>query len=178
MTFTDLLTNYWQLNIPALIIIVLLLVFNFVTNRKRFTKESLYFYMGILLFFILTFSPVNYLGHYYLFSVHMIQHILILLVIPPLLLTGTNKDFLNNLLKNPKVKKTGKFLFNPMSAWMIGVGSMWVWHVPLLFKSMMQLEVIHVLEVVSLLIAGIIFAWPVFNPTKFKKLEPLQTALF
>ncbi len=178
MTFTDLLFNHWKLNIPALFIIVILIAFNFVSNGRRFTKKSFYFFIGIFLFILLTFSPINYLGRYYLFSVHMIQHIVILLIIPPLLLTGTNKDFFDGLLKNPKINKAGKFLFNPMTTWMIGVGSMWVWHVPLLFKGMMDSEVIHILEVVSLLIAGFIFAWPVFNPTKFKKLEPLQTALY
>jgi putative membrane protein len=178
MTFTDLLFNYWQLNISALIIIVLLIVFNFITNGKRFTKKSIYFFIGIFLFILLTFSPINILGHQYLFSVHMIQHIVILLIIPPLLLIGTNKEFFDDLLKNPKINKAGKFLFNPMTTWMIGVGSMWVWHVPLLFKGMMDSELIHILEVISLLIAGFIFAWPVFNPTKFKKLEPLQTALY
>lgn len=178
MTFTDLLTNYWQLNIPALIIIALLIIFNFVTNGRQFTKKSIYFFIGIFLFILLTFSPINYLGHYYLFSAHMLQHIVILLIIPPLFLIGTNKEFIDVLLKNPKVNKTAKILFNPMTTWMIGVGSMWVWHVPLLFKGIMDSEVIHILEVVSLLIAGFIFAWPVFNPTKFKKLEPLQIALY
>ena len=178
MTFTNLLTNYWQLNIPALIIIAILIIFNFVSNEKLFKKESIYFFIGIFLFFLLTFSPLNYLGHYYLFSAHMLQHIVILLIIPPLLLIGTNKDFLDDSLKISKVNKAGKFLFNPMTTWMIGVGSMWIWHVPLLFKGMMESEIIHILEVISLLIAGFIFAWPVFTPTKFKKLEPLQTALY
>ena len=113
MTFTDLMTNYWQLNIPALIIIALLIIFNFVTNGRRFTKKSIYFFIGIFLFILLTFSPINYLGHYYLFSAHMLQHIVILLIIPPLLLIGTNKEFFDVLLKNPKVNKTAKFLFNP-----------------------------------------------------------------
>ena len=178
MTFTDLLFNYWKLNIPALFIIAILITFNFVSNGRRFTKKSFYFFIGIFLFILLTFSPINYLGHHYLFSVHMIQHIVILLIIPPLFLIGTEKLFFEDLLKNPKIKKTGKFLFNPMTTWMIGVGSMWIWHVPLLFKSMMHSEAVHILEVVSLLIAGFIFAWPVFTPSKFKKLEPLQTSLY
>ncbi len=42
----------------------------------------------------------------------------------------------------------------------------------------MHSEVIHIAEIISLLVAGYIFAWPVFSPVQFKKLEPLQASLY
>ncbi len=178
MTIKELLINYWHLNIPALIIIALLITFHFVTNGKRLTKKSLNFFIGIVLFFLLTFSPLDYFGHYYLFSAHMIQHIVLLLIIPPLLLTGTNKEFLQKLFDKPSLNKFGNILFYPIIAWLFGVASMWIWHDPFLFRGMMQFHIVHVIEMVSLLLCGLIFAWPVFAPIAFKKIEPLYSALF
>jgi cytochrome c oxidase assembly factor CtaG len=178
MTFEELLMNYWHLNIPALIIIIVLITFHFISNGRRFTTKSINFFIGIFLFAILMFSPLDFFGHYYLFSAHMIQHIVLLLIIPPLLLTGTNKDFLQKLFDRPRLQKFGNFLFYPITAWMVGVGSMWIWHAPLLFMGMMKYPIVHIIEIISLLTFGLIFAWPVFSPIGMRKLVPLEGALF
>lgn len=178
MTLEYILLKYWSFNIPAAIIIAGLVTFHFVTNRYRLTKKSINFFIGIFLFFLLTFSPIEFIGHYYLFSVHMIQHILLLLVIPPLLMTGTNKEFFQRLIDKPGFRKFGNFFFHPIAAWLVGVSSMWVWHAPLLFMAMMHSQAVHIIEMLSLLTAGLIFAWPVFTPVRFKKLNPLSGSLF
>ncbi len=178
MTIWNLIYDYWHFNTPAAAIIVMLTVFHFITNRYRLTKRSINFFTGIFLLFILTFSPLDFFGHYYLFSVHMIQHIILLLVIPPLLLTGTDKEYLLELFSKPGLEKLGRFLFYPITAWMAGVGAMWIWHAPLLFIAMMHSHFVHIIEMISLLISGLIFAWPVFSPLQFKKLEPLYSSLY
>ena len=70
----------------------------------------------------------------------MIEHIIILLVIPPLLLTGTDKEFLNKVFSKPKSEKFGNIIFNPIVAWFLGVGSMWFWHIPYFFRLMKSLS--------------------------------------
>jgi putative membrane protein len=47
------------------------------------------FYAGVLLMWVAADYPVHDLAERYLFSVHMVQHILLTLVVPPLLLAGT-----------------------------------------------------------------------------------------
>ena len=178
MTLEILLTDFWHFNVPAAIITAGLIVFHLITNRYRLTKKSINFFSGILLFILLTFSPLDFIGHYYLFSAHMIQHILLLLVIPPLLLTGTDKEFIQRLVNRPGFQKFGRFFFYPITAWMFGVGSMWIWHAPLLFMAMMHSQVVHIVEMISLLSSGTIFAWPVFAPVQFKKLNPLSGSLY
>ena len=178
MSIGEIITNYWHWNITATFIIAGLILFHIITNGNRFTKKSINFFTGTALFFLLTFSPLNFLGHYYLFSAHMIQHIILLLIVPPLLITGTDKEYLIKLFSKPKYKRTGSFLFHPVIAWILGVLSMWVWHAPIFFKAMMQSTSIHIVEIVSLLIFGIIFAWPVFTPINLRKLNPLSASLY
>ncbi len=65
-----------------------------------------------------------------------------------------------------------------MVAWILGVGSMWIWHIPSLYVAMKESTFLMTLNIVSMLVFGIIFIWPVFAPVRFMKLEALQIALF
>ena len=51
-------------------------------------KNSLYFLSGIFVLFLALVWPVHYVSEYYLFSAHMLQHIMISYIAPPLLLSG------------------------------------------------------------------------------------------
>ena len=93
MTGWQLITSYWRLNIPILVAIVLLIFVHLKGNDYRLSRKSLIFFSGIVLLFLVTFSSLNFLGQSYLFSAHMIQHIVLLLIVPPLLLAGTDSSF-------------------------------------------------------------------------------------
>ncbi len=178
MNIKEILIDYWHWNIPAMLIIALLIIFHIISNGYRLKWKSINFFIGIVLFFFITFSPLDFLGHYYLFSAHMVQHIILLLIIPPLLITGTDKKFLLKLFSRQKTRKFGSVLFYPVVAWLFGVLSMWIWHAPLLFRAMMHSTTVHVVEIISLLIFGIIFAWPIFTPLSLRKLNPLSGSLY
>ena len=113
-----------------------------------------------------------------LFSAHMTQHILALLVIPPLLLAGTYRRYLIRLSRKNWFKKTGNVIFHPVLAWTVGVGSMWVSHIPGLMMSMKGSGTVMDLQTVSLLLLGLIFIWPVFTPLRLRKLDPLQSSIY
>jgi cytochrome c oxidase assembly factor CtaG len=174
MTGAEIWMNEWHWNTVAFIIALVLSVFHFITNGNRLTRKSYLFFAGILLFLIVTFSPLAFLGHHYLFSAHMVQHILLLLIIPPLLLAGTSPTYLNRLVTRKWFSRTGNVLFRPLIAWIAGIGSMWLWHWPFLFNIMLHSPVVHVLEMISLLVFGTIFIWPVFTPVQWRKLQALQ----
>ena len=107
----------------------------------------------------------------------MIAHIVLLLVVPPLLLTGTNAEILEKL-HGTRFRKTGEVLFSAPVAWVIGMGAMYFWHIPVVFNAMLKNPAIHVLHMISLLVMGIIFIWPVYSPIPWKRITPLQSALY
>jgi putative membrane protein len=172
------LTEYWHFNLVAAVTIVVLLIFHYQTNDRRFSARSLVFLAGILLIIIATFSPLDYLSKNALFSAHMTQHILALLVIPPVLLAGTSRRYLNHLGQREWFRKSSNVIFHPVFAWMAGVGSMWVSHIPGLMMKMKDSEAVMDLQTVILLILGTIFIWPVFTPVRIKKLDPLQSSIY
>lgn len=136
----------------------------------RFRKQSLYFFAGILLIFLCEASPLHFLGENYLFSAHMLVHVLILLVAAPLLVAGIPAE---NRLKRRFLNLSATLFKYPYLAWLIGVGIMWFWHIPYVFNQMFSMQpmgeahsmsgfmYVHLL---SLLIAGVIFCWPIINP--------------
>jgi len=178
MKTLDIFTSFWHFNLPAVAIAVLFMLGHWISNGYRFTKGSRNFFTGIFLMLVVTVSPLDFLGHHYLFSAHMAEHIVLLLIVPPLLLSGTSPEYIHRLMNKRWFRKTGRFLFYPVTAWILGVGSMYVWHVPSLFMSMMHSPAVMVLQMVSLLLIGLIFIWPVFAPVGWMKLSPLECALY
>ncbi len=178
MSTLEIFTSFWHFNMPSIVIAVLLLLWHWIGNGFRFTGRSKNFLTGIFLLILVTVSPLDFLGHHYLFSAHMTEHIVLLLIIPPLLLSGTSPDYIHRLMKSNWFIKVGRGLFHPVVAWILGVGSMYFWHVPSLFMSMMHSPAVMIVQTISLLIIGVIFIWPVFAPVEWMRLEPLQCALF
>lgn len=174
MSTNELLLHYWQLNWAAILIAILLIAFQLGTYRNAPAAKHLAFFSGVLLFLLVTVSPLSFLGRSYLFSAHMIEHIVVLLIVPPLLLSGIDPQLLEKLHRS-KFRKTGDVLFSTPVAWVFGIGAMYFWHIPALFDDMKKSMALHV---VSLLVLGIIFIWPVYTPIKWKKLSPLQSALY
>jgi len=178
MTTLKFITTYWNLDIIAIVIAIALIVFHFITNGNTFNKKSLLFLSGVTLYIIATCSALNYLADYYLYSAHMVKDIIILLIVPPMLLSSTNPDFLKKIVNRPGFDKIGKILFHPLVAWILGVGSMWLWNFPDIFYLLEDSPWLKLLQMISLLIFGLIFIYPVFAPIKYHKLHPLQSAIY
>lgn len=178
MTTLQLLTSHWNFNIIVVLIALGFIAIHYVGNGNRFNRRSYRFLFGVFLFLLATLSPLNYLGHNYLFSAHMVQHILLLLIIPPLLLSGMNPEFLKRLVRQPRVEWVLERLFHPVVAWICGVGAMWIWHIPAVLDAMKNTPVLSALHMISLMILGFIFAWPVFSPLQWQKVTPLQSVLY
>ena len=63
-------------------------------------------------------------------------------------------------------------------AWIAGIGTMALWHVPLFFDAAMKSAPVDILEHLSLL-AGWTFFWlPVFHPREEKRLEPVPAVAY
>lgn len=178
MSALQVFINYWHWDIPGIVIAAGLTAFHFYANGFRLTHKSYLFLNGIILLLIATCSPLDYLSHYYLFSAHMAQHITLLLIIPPVLLSGSEGEYFQRLFEKPGFRSSADILLRPVPAWLLGVGVMWIWHVPELHNSMIHSPVMHFLNLITLLAAGLIFIWPVFAPVEFRKLQSLQSAFY
>ena len=157
--------------------LILLLGYGYATGFK-FTKLSALFISGIALYVLALISPLDYLGRTYLFSAHMIQHILLLLIVPLLLLLSIPKELAEKALGVNPFGYTMKVLGNPLVAWFLGVGAMWVWHLPSLHDMVLAYDNLYIAQQISFVVIGMIFWWPVFAPVESRRLSPLISTMY
>lgn len=169
------LLTYWQFDGTS--IAILLVVAAWMFFMQAFSRRAAGLAVLALLVLCL-FSPLSVLGGHYLFSAHMSVHVLLLLAVGPLLVCCL-----------PANGKRGKrfFLFlrkHPIAAWLAGIGMMWIWHVPILFNTAMaashhsSFSIVHVVESLSLIGAGIVFSLPVIYPDKNYRLDSLSGVVY
>jgi putative membrane protein len=110
----------------------------------------------------------------YPFSAHIVQHFLLALVIPALMLLGTPRWFAEAALGRPILKKLERAIGQPPVSWLIGVGAMLAWHVPVFFNAAMANENLHIFQLLSFLVSGLIFWWPILGPLEDRHLKALS----
>jgi putative membrane protein len=122
------------------------------------------FLLGSLVLFIALVSPLDTLGDGYLLSAHMIQHMLITLVAPPLLLIGTPPWLFRPLLRLPLALPIGRFLTTPLFTFFVYNATFSIWHVPRYYEATLQSLPIHILEHVMFFVTATLTWWPIFSP--------------
>jgi putative membrane protein len=139
--------------------------------RKRYFPSGLinlnskiYFILAILVILFGQISPLDGLSDDYLFSAHMVQHILFTVVAPPLLLLGLPGWFFNPVLKHPNWKKAARFLTNPILAFFLFNINYAVWHFPAAYEATLENEALHLFEHISFVVTACIFWWPILSP--------------
>lgn len=119
------------------------------------------FFSGILTAAGALLSPLHTLGETYLLSGHMVQHLLITLVVPPLLLLGTPGWMVRPLLRLPLAGRLAGTLLTPIPAFVLFNAVFTLWHVPAFYQLALVVPAIHALEHSSLLLLGLATWWPV-----------------
>jgi putative membrane protein len=140
--------------------------------RKRSLVRMPFFLAGVVLLLLDLVSPIDALADRYLFSAHIVQHFLLALVIPPLLLLGTPSFELG------AISKLERIVGQPPVSWLLGVGTMLVWHIPALFNAALANDGLHIFQHLSFLVTGTIFWWPILGPLQDRHLAPLAAVAY
>jgi putative membrane protein len=109
-------------------------------------------------------GPIHELSDHYLFSAHMIQHMLLIFAMPPLILYGTPGWMLRPLLRDPRVLRLGRRLTRPAATFAIFNVVLVAWHLPPLYNLAMERHPIHIVEHLMIMAASVILWWPVLSP--------------
>lgn len=129
---------------------------------------------GIATLAIALLSPIDGVAAA-LFSVHMIQHMLLVVVAAPLLMLGDPPTAMLWALRVGARRRVGLAwrrwrlgravwhrLRHPLAAWTLHVGALWLWHLPTLYGAALRDERVHVLEHVTFLLTALLF-WSVLT---------------
>jgi len=134
---------------------------------------------GLTAVFIALISPVDILGEQ-LASMHMVQHILLLDIVPILCILGLTKILLRPATRHlSTVERQAGWLAHPAFAVIAYVGLMWLWHVPALYDAALRTPVVHVLEHTCFLAAGGLYWWFLLSPIRSRsRLDGMGPVLY
>lgn len=126
--------------------------------------KLLYFTSAVVLMFLALTGPIHDLSDNFLFSAHMIQHMLLMLIMPPLLLLGVPDWLLSPLLRHRPVYGTARLLTNPLVAFGIYNAVFAGWHFPQFYNWALIDHNVHIVQHLMFMAAAVIMWWPVVNP--------------
>lgn len=102
-------------------------------------------------------------------TMHMVQHVVLLDLIPILLFAGLTKAMLRPITKRLHgVEAKVGFLALPAFAVVAYCGLMYAWHVPALYNQALKNSSVHALEHMTLLTAGILYWWHLMSPVRVR----------
>jgi cytochrome c oxidase assembly factor CtaG len=125
-----------------------------------------------------------------LLSAHMVEHLLLMSVVPPLLLFGLPVvPFLRGLpafvirliapaIRSKALRGFGYWLITPLVAWLLMNASFLGWHVPAAYDFALEHEGWHVVEHVCFLASSILFWWCLIRPWPTRNHAPTWGLLF
>jgi putative membrane protein len=120
------------------------------------------FSLGIALLLLAVVSPIAEIGETELFSVHMVQHLLLGDLAPLCLLAGLTGPLLRPILALPGVMRL-RVLANPLVAFPIWSANLVLWHLPAFYEAALGSSLVHALEHVAFFSAGIVLWLPVLE---------------
>jgi putative membrane protein len=138
------------------------------------SREIVCYAAGWLSLVIALVSPLHPWGSV-LFSAHMTQHELLMLVAAPLLVLG--RPMIPFLWALPRVaarriarwtraslwQRAWQTISAPFVAWLIHAVVLWTWHVPVLFQATRDSEFVHALQHSSFLFSALLFWWAILH---------------
>jgi len=121
------------------------------------------FSLGSLAIFLALSSPLDAAADR-LLSMHMLQHVVLTTIGPPLVLLGLAPSQLQVLLRPGLVNRLARVLTNPVFAAALFIINMWFWHVPSVYDRALTDLPVHVIMHLAFMATGLIFWWPVIQP--------------
>jgi len=141
-------------------------------------SQAFYFYAGLLLLYAALGSPLGALAMGYLYTAHMVQHMLAAIAVPPLLIIGLPKEVWRAVF-NSRLGGVLRWFIRPIAAIVAFnvVFSLMVYPpvIVAMVDSMAVMVALHLL----LVLTGMIVWWPMISPlAEAPRLHPAQQMLY
>ncbi len=191
--------GFWDWSFdPPLVLVVDLAIFFWIGDRRTVTprraraarrRQSAYFYLGLAVLAVALASPIEVLSGQ-LFWVHMVQHVLLLVVAPPLIVLarpwirlwralplGPRRSIARSLSQGEHtawLRRVSRFLGTPRVGFVAFSGVLIAWHLPGLFDATLRSGALHALEHTLFFLTALMFWKQVIDSPPLR--APLSSA--
>jgi cytochrome c oxidase assembly factor CtaG len=165
---------------PAVLAPIALLVAVYVWRFRQARREAggrgagpvqaIAFAGAILALLAAVASPIDGLGDDYLFSAHMVQHVLLGDIAPLLLLVS-----LSRVIMRPATRRLTTLerrlgpLASPVTCLVLWLVLMYLWHLSVLYDAALEHPLVHLLEHATFFTAGVLVWWPLIEPIPMRR---------
>jgi putative membrane protein len=138
------------------------------------------FYTAMAIVALALLSPLDTLSDE-LFAIHMVQHLLLILAVPPLILLSApmipmlrgvprrlRKLIVAPIAQDPSVRWLLRTATLPIVAWLVYAASFFGWHTPGLYDAALRNEAVHILEHIMFSATAFLFWWNIIDPIPMK----------
>ena len=164
----------WSVQLDVLLLCLVLLYGYLLTVtrlRHNFTgstpvkrSQIAYFTSGVVVLYLAAGGPLHDLADGRLVSAHMLQHLLLMMVVPPLFIAGIPSWVWHALFRRPGVLAVGRFLTNPLVALAVVNGVFLLTHLPEAVDLQLESSVAHLSMHVAQVMAGLLMWWLILSP--------------
>jgi putative membrane protein len=122
------------------------------------------FLTGSALLLVTLNGPLHDLSDTYLFSAHMVQHLLLTLIIPPLWLLGLPAWLIRPLIRPRAVRSAARALTAPLVTFAVYNTVFIAWHLPPLYEATLEHHGLHIFEHLMFIASAVMLWWPAIAP--------------
>jgi putative membrane protein len=141
-------------------------------------RQVISFTLAMVVLFVASTWPIHQIGEDYLYSVHMIQHMMLSYVLPPLVLLATPEWLVRALLGEGRGYRVARFLTRPVIAGVLYNGVMFVMHIPGVVNTATTVGPLHFsLHLLVVLVATLMWM-PVIGPLPEVRMTPGGTMVY
>jgi putative membrane protein len=126
--------------------------------------QQLSFFAAMLLLFVTLNGPLHDLSDFYLFSGHMVQHLILTLIVPPLMIAGTPGWMLRPLLRVPVLARLAQANLTVRACFVWFNLVLAFWHLPPAYNLALASHPVHILQHLMFLSASVLMWWPLMSP--------------
>jgi putative membrane protein len=164
----DLTSGAWHFEPSVLgiaIVVVGVYIFAVSLEPEPFPwRRIAFFFAGALVMLLALVSPLD-VGADRLLSLHMLQHVALTTIGPPLVLLGLPVYGLREvLMRSETLHRAFNFVTLPLVTAAFFVVNMWFWHLPPVYEAALDNLGVHIAMHVAFIISGLLFWWPVVQP--------------
>jgi putative membrane protein len=130
------------------------------------TARAVSWVAAILVIFFSLNGPLHEWADGYLFTAHMVQHLLLMLLMPPLLIWGLPPGLIRKALVYRPVYLAGRFLTHPVVAFLAYNLVFIFWHIPQWYNLALMDHTVHIVQHLSFMVVAVMMWWPIMAPVR------------
>jgi cytochrome c oxidase assembly factor CtaG len=139
-------------------------------GRGAGAAQAAAFAAALVLIAVAVASPLDGLGEEYLFSAHMVQHLLLGDLAPLLVLLSLSRVIMRPATRRlVRVERALGSLAHPAVALLVGLALIYLWHLPVLYQAALGSPLLHALEHATFFTAGLAIWWPLVQPVPMRR---------